>query len=78
MAETGDLFGAALAPGDYNGDGTTDLAVGARGKWKGTGAVSLLYGGDGGLTGEGSLLFGPDSFGYEAVKASFGAALSAP
>jgi hypothetical protein len=78
VAETGDLFGAALAPGDYNGDGTTDLAVGARGKWKGTGAVSLLYGGDGGLTGEGSLLFGPDSFGYEAVKASFGAALSAP
>ncbi|ADI08140.1 integrin-like protein [Streptomyces bingchenggensis BCW-1] len=76
VAETGDLFGSAMAPGDYNGDGTADLAVGARGKWRGTGAVSMLYGGGDGLTGAGSILFGPDSFGYEAVKASFGAALS--
>ncbi|GAA2356090.1 FG-GAP-like repeat-containing protein [Streptomyces cuspidosporus] len=76
VAETGDLFGSALAPGDYNGDGTADLAVGARGKWRGTGAVSVLYGGGDGPTGDGSILFGPDSFGYEAVKASFGAALA--
>lgn len=28
-AENGDLFGAATAPGDFDGDGYTDLAVGA-------------------------------------------------
>ncbi|MET7934162.1 hypothetical protein [Streptomyces sp. NPDC005322] len=87
VAETGDLFGSAPAPGDYNGDGTAGIAVGVRGKWRGTGAVSMLYGGGtgavsmlygggDGLTGEGSILFGPDSFGYEAVRASFGAALA--
>jgi hypothetical protein len=76
VAETNDLFGSALAPADFNGDGTTDLAVGARGKWLSTGAVSTVYGSADGLTGDGSILFGPDSFDYPSVKSRFGAALS--
>ncbi|WP_432039923.1 FG-GAP-like repeat-containing protein [Streptomyces cucumeris] len=78
VAETGDFFGSTLAPADYNGDGKADLATGVRGKWRGTGAVSMTYGSAGGLTGRGSILFGPDSFGYAAEKAGFGAALSTP
>ncbi|MGW1894556.1 FG-GAP-like repeat-containing protein [Streptomyces sp. NPDC002004] len=78
VAETGDMFGAAVAPADYNGDGVADLAVGVRGKWLGTGAVSLLYGSPDGPTGSGSILFGPDSLGYATVKAAFGTAVSLP
>ena len=32
LAESFDDFGAALAAGDFNGDGRADLAIGARGK----------------------------------------------
>jgi hypothetical protein len=47
-AEEGDAFGSALAMGDFNGDGFTDLAVGAPfetidGEFA-AGAVSVLYG----------------------------------
>ncbi|HWM38903.1 MAG TPA: FG-GAP-like repeat-containing protein [Streptomyces sp.] len=76
VAEANDLFGSALAPADFNGDGAADLAVGAQGKWLGTGAVSTVYGSGEGLTGDGSILFGPDSFDYPSVKSRFGAALS--
>jgi hypothetical protein len=52
-AEAGDNFGYALASGDFNQDGADDLAIGARGEdLLGTadaGAVSVLYGGAGGL-----------------------------
>ncbi|MBL1096103.1 FG-GAP-like repeat-containing protein [Streptomyces coffeae] len=78
VAETGDLFGSTLAPADYNGDGKADLATGVRGKWQSTGAVSMTYGSDSGLTGKGSILFGPGSFGYATDKAGFGSALSTP
>ena len=44
----GDLFGKAVADGDYNGDGVKDIAVGAPGKAiggkSGAGAVFVLYG----------------------------------
>jgi hypothetical protein len=47
-AETGDAFGAALASGDYDGDGHDDLAIGVPGENvqgnEGAGAVNLLYG----------------------------------
>ncbi|MCP3770898.1 FG-GAP-like repeat-containing protein [Streptomyces sp. MAR25Y5] len=54
-AEKGDQFGAHTAPGDYNGDGYADLAVGAPGEDAGSdtdgGTVVILWGGSGGLSG---------------------------
>jgi FG-GAP repeat len=53
--ENNDRFGSAVAKGDFNGDGVVDLAVGAPGEVVGsavnTGAVNVLYGSGGGLTG---------------------------
>lgn len=47
--ERNDVFGNALAAGDFNGDGFDDLAVGAPGEDGGEGIVQLLYGAAGGL-----------------------------
>ena len=43
-AEEGDAFGAALATGDFDGDGRDDLAVGIPGEDSDAGAVSVIYG----------------------------------
>ncbi|WP_431882832.1 hypothetical protein [Micromonospora gifhornensis] len=57
-SENRDAFGASLAAGDINGDGRDDLAIGAFkeaiGSVKEAGAVTILYGGSGGLTGTGA------------------------
>jgi hypothetical protein len=59
--ETDDLFGAALASGDFDNDGFADLAVGALfenvGARVDAGAVSVLYGSADGLTTSGGQLF---------------------
>jgi hypothetical protein len=53
--EDGDQFGSAVAKGDFDGDGIFDLAVGAPGEAVGSaaaaGAVNVLMGSSGGLTG---------------------------
>ncbi|HEY9472241.1 MAG TPA: hypothetical protein VIS06_00150, partial [Mycobacteriales bacterium] len=52
--EAGDMFGAALASGDFNKDGFADLAVGTPGEAVGTnakaGAMALFLGKSAGLT----------------------------
>ena len=57
----GESFGDALASGDFDNDGFADLAVGVPGEGIGAavaaGAVNVLYGSAGGLTGTGSQLF---------------------
>jgi hypothetical protein len=60
-AEIYDAFGAALAGGDFNQDGFADLAVGVPDEDVGgipnAGAVNVLYGSAGGLSGTGSQFF---------------------
>jgi hypothetical protein len=60
-AEAGDDFGVAVAAGDFDNDGFTDLAVGVDvedvGAASAAGAVNVLYGSAGGLSGAGSQLF---------------------
>nr|WP_203644995.1 FG-GAP-like repeat-containing protein [Streptomyces sp. SID14478] len=59
--ESGDQFGTDIAAGDVNGDGYADIAVGVPGEAIGTvkdaGAVVLLKGGKGGLSGTGAQAF---------------------
>ena len=47
-AESPDIFGFSLSPGDFNGDGISDLAIGTPGEnvvtIPGAGAVNVLYG----------------------------------
>jgi hypothetical protein len=67
-SELGDRFGAALAAGDFDGDGNDDLAIGApdetlEGPTLGidsAGVVHVLYGSGTLFTGEGSDLFTQD------------------
>jgi hypothetical protein len=61
IVEPVDLFGAAVAAGDFNGNGVADLAVGASSERVGrivdAGAVSVLYGSASGLSSVGGRLF---------------------
>ena len=64
-AEAGDLFGSALATGDFDGDGFADLAVGVPfenvGSVSDAGAVNILYGSASGLTAAGNQFWAQDS-----------------
>lgn len=66
-AEASDHFGAAVAVGDVNGDGWSDLVVGAPDEDVGAvgdaGAVHVLYGSAAGLKSAGSQLWTQDSAG---------------
>src|SRR5918995_1288864 len=83
-AEAFDIFGFALAAGDFDNDGFADLAAGAPGEGVGTiagaGAVNVLYGSAGGLSGAGSQLFSQDTAGVPGAAEAFdffGSALAA-
>lgn len=55
--EQGDFFSAALAVGDYNGDGYADLVVGTPGENNARGTVNMILGSSGGLTSDGNRRF---------------------
>jgi FG-GAP repeat len=84
-AETNDRFGYALAAGDFNGDGFTDLAVGSL--WEDTrnpvvsnaGMVQIIYGSASGLTADGDQMFYQGSFNVDdtpEVDDMFGSVLA--
>jgi FG-GAP repeat len=82
-AEEFDGFGSALTASDFNGDGAQDLAVGVPGESVGVvqeaGAVNVVFGTAGGLTGAGSQLFTQDTAGVGSTAEAldgFGAALT--
>ena len=78
--EAGDIFGFALAAGDFNGDGAADLAIGAPGENSFAGVVHVLYGSGTGLTASGSQLWSQDSPGIASAAEAgdgFGLALAA-
>jgi hypothetical protein len=83
-AAEGDLFGTALASGDFNGDGYADLAVGVPGDVVGSkeyaGAINVLYGSASGLDDAGNELWTEESSGVpESAENSdqLGSALAA-
>jgi FG-GAP repeat protein len=82
--EQRDRFGSALAPGDFNGDGFADLAIGSPGENVGgigdAGVVNVLYGSAAGLTSTGNQLWAQSSPGIRDVAEKndrFGFALAA-
>ncbi|MFF4400321.1 FG-GAP and VCBS repeat-containing protein [Streptomyces sp. NPDC001480] len=66
-SEAGDGFGWGVSVADVNGDGYADVAVGSPnediGEVASAGAVTVLRGGRGGLTGSGAVSFNQDSAG---------------
>jgi len=83
-AEAGDLFGIALAAGDFDGDRRADLAVGIRNEDVGdiddAGAVHILYGSATGISATGNRFWHQDSQyveGQAEYNDHFGNALTA-
>jgi len=82
--EAGDKFGGSLAVGDFNDDGFDDLAIGVSGEDVETlmsvviaaGAVQILYGSVGGLTGVGNQYFHQGLMGGAQANAHFGSDLA--
>jgi FG-GAP repeat len=82
VVERDDEFGFAVGAGDVDSDGFTDLAVGAPGEDYGAadrgGAVNLLPGSAGGLSGSGSQLFTRESPGVPGSARGATASASSP
>jgi hypothetical protein len=86
QAEENDFFASSLASGDFNGDGYADLAIGVDAEKPSDpnevkfGAVEILYGSSGGLTGVGSQFFNQDTPGLDnmpATSVAFGISVAA-
>jgi len=82
--DPGDVFGRALAVGDFDGDGFADLAIGNPGEdsggQSGAGAVQVVYGSRRGLTGTGDQVLRQGTAGMpdaSEVDDHFGAAVAA-
>jgi hypothetical protein len=79
VAESGDNFGNALAAGDFDGDGSDDLAIGAVGEDLGdpavigAGAANVLYGSASGLSSIGNQVWHQDSSGILDTAEAFDA-----
>ena len=73
-AASGDFFGAALAVGDFDGDGYDDLLVGAPGADDSgetdAGVIHVIYGSSSGLTTTGDQVFHQDTTGINGVAES--------
>ncbi|MFF0135606.1 FG-GAP repeat protein [Streptomyces sp. NPDC005227] len=65
-AEAGDAFGAAVATGDYDHDGTTDVAVGSPGENTGSGGVWVLPA----ASADGSYVFTPGRLGLPSPSSA--------
>ena len=84
LAETRDEFGTSLTAGDFNGDGTDDLAIGVRNEGQPgiprAGAVNVLYGSKHGLTEVGDQMWHQNTAGVVALAEAgdrFGSQLTA-
>lgn len=87
FSEADDLFGAALAAGDFNNDGYTDLAIGMPDEDVGpsvdAGAVAVIYGSASGLSATAAVADqfwhqnSPDVEGFVDTSEHFGTALAA-
>ena len=76
--EYGDWFGQSLAAGDFDGDGSVDIAIGIPGESATTssqaeGALSVLYGSEDGLTATASQTWSQDSTGIPDSAEAFDA-----
>ena len=78
--ERNDFFSAALAVGDFNGDGFDDLIAGTPGENGGRGTVNMILGSSGGLIANGNRRFEQDNDGLPDDRKggdNFGATLAA-
>ena len=75
--QANDEFGAALAAGDFNGDGNADLAIGVPGEAGARGAVNVIYGSPTGLENVANQLWVQQAPGVREAGELFGFSLVA-